>query len=816
MPAIYPPRTLARPLCVALTLIGSLFASAAAMAQTDQLPSQRYLPVRQNAYQQAQQQAAMQQPARSQMLPDARRLPSSMQASALAPAPSIPAQDAYYPEQNRNPMVRPTSYQEPLVPNILAGQRQQSAPLQPSKQPATQPSTNGFSVPQVSPIPNGDLMERRSPADFAGQMGQRPASPLGIRPKAEVGQQPQDNRPITLRQTLAPQPQVMVPVNAAPQTQSVDAEQSAARGESLTAAAERIPAENGQAESVSAAAAEMSETSEANQPVSATQFVAEINRQAGTQAKSQTGTQQEPGAPRLVAKQGTDPISPAMQLATGQHAQYATPVAAGQSGLAQAKDTELKLGAPSIDVVAIGPETIGINKPSQYKIVIRNNSTQVAEQILVGVNLPEWIDIETISMTSGGKELTDGRNRARIVWSVDQVPGNATQTLTVTAIPRKAEMFDVGLEWTLVPRSGKTAIRVTEPKLEMSISGPKEVLYGETALYHVAVRNPGTGAAENVTIKLPEALGGESQPLGIIPPGKEKNLQIELLARTAGDLNLVATASAEGNLKTAAERALKVRRANLQVSMAGPPLKYAGGVGEYQIKITNTGDATATDVIAAVALPAGVKYLKGIEAVKLIEGGMRWSVGSIDQQQTKTYRIFCQLDTSGDLQLEVGTQGAGELAASGACLTTVETIADLVLSVADPKGPLPTGEKVPYTIKIRNRGTRAAKGVDLVMLFSEGIEPRDAKGIQHKIVPGQVKFSPIGEIAPGQEVSFEVIAEAMKSGTHVFRAELTCQDSDAREMAEGTTRFFGDDIASPPAASTAEKVDNNSNGFELK
>jgi len=69
---------------------------------------------------------------------------------------------------------------------------------------------------------------------------------------------------------------------------------------------------------------------------------------------------------------------------------------------------------------------------------------------------------------------------------------------------------------------------------------------------------------------LPEALGGERATLGLIPPGKEKHFQVELLARAAGDLNLVATAAAEGNLKAEAEQALIVRRAALAISMTGP------------------------------------------------------------------------------------------------------------------------------------------------------------------------------------------------------------------------------------------------------
>jgi hypothetical protein len=214
------------------------------------------------------------------------------------------------------------------------------------------------------------------------------------------------------------------------------------------------------------------------------------------------------------------------------------------------------------------------------------------------------------------------------------------------------------------------------------------------------------------------------------------------------------------------------------------------------VSVTNSGDAAASEVIAAMALPNGVTYLSGIESVKQIEGGVRWHVGSLEPGQTRDYKINCQLDTSGELKLDVGAQGAGKLQTANFCKTNVETVADLVLTVQDPKGPLPTGESTIYEITVRNRGSRSAKGVDLVMQFSDGIEPRKADGLTHKIVPGQVLFTPIKQIDPGQEMSFKVSAEALKSGTHVFRAQLTCDDSDSREIAEGTTRFFGEEVPS--------------------
>jgi len=91
----------------------------------------------------------------------------------------------------------------------------------------------------------------------------------------------------------------------------------------------------------------------------------------------------------------------------------------------------IKIAAPAIEVVTVGPQTIGINEASEYKVVVRNNSSLRAERILVGVNMPAWVDIQNLSLTSGGKEITDGEGQARLVWSVDQVPGNSSQTMTM-------------------------------------------------------------------------------------------------------------------------------------------------------------------------------------------------------------------------------------------------------------------------------------------------------------------------------------------------------------------------------------------------
>lgn len=538
---------------------------------------------------------------------------------------------------------------------------------------------------------------------------------------------------------------------------------------------------------------------------SASDFVREIK---GEPAKSEPDDQVAYAAPQddQQIRSFSDIMDPQVRRASND--QIATSVAGGNAAI--------RLGAPAIEVETFGPRSIGINKPATYEVVVKNNSSSPAERILVGINIPDWVEVENVNLTNGNKEITDGRNKARLVWTIDRIDAGRTQTATILAIPRKAEGFDVGVEWTLVPRSGKANVVVTEPRLQMSISGPADVEFGEVARYLVTVRNPGTGTAENVTVKLPEALGGERSVLGNIKAGAEEVFQVELMARTAGELSLMAAATADGDIEASSERKITVRRAKLDVTIEGPAMKYSGDVGHYTVTMSNGGDAAANKLMAAIALPPGAKYVSGIDSVTPIEDGIRWQVGPLEPGQKREYNIQCQLNGSGDLQIECGVK-QGDLAASAACVTLVETVADLVLEVEDPRGPLPTNKNVPYIVKVRNRGSRSAKSVELIVQFSEGIEPNSAEGHQHRIVPGQVLFSPIPVIEPGQELSYEVTAAAHQQGTHIFRAQLTCNDSDSREIAEGTTRFFSQNGESTRASSTANAADaglGNGGGFQ--
>jgi uncharacterized repeat protein (TIGR01451 family) len=110
--------------------------------------------------------------------------------------------------------------------------------------------------------------------------------------------------------------------------------------------------------------------------------------------------------------------------------------------------------------------------------------------------------------------------------------------------------------------------------------------------------------------------------------------------------------------------------------------------------------------------------------------------------------------------------------------------------VSDPQGVLPVGQTAQYEIRVQNRGLTAARGVNVVAMFSAGIEPVHVEGGQHEIRDGRVAFRTIDALPAGAEVVLTIHAKASEPGTHVFRTEVVCDDLEAKLAAEETTRYF--------------------------
>lgn len=474
-------------------------------------------------------------------------------------------------------------------------------------------------------------------------------------------------------------------------------------------------------------------------------------------------------------------------------------------------DIQLSSKNPELRVDTNGPRAITIGKQATYTVTVTSLNDTEAHELVISIELPEWIQLVNSDATIGAaRQESDAERRTRITWTVDRLPGRAQEQLVLNVIPQQSRAFDLLVEWAILPTQSLASVEVLEPRLTMALTGPKDVLYGATNVYTITLGNPGTGDAENVVVSLaPLAGSGEpvkSAPIGTIEAGGQKTFEVQLTARQTGQIEIHADAIADGGLRAEAAEAVLVRRANVQVSVTGPNLVYAGSVASYQVRVANIGNATANEVLAAVILPAGSNYLGKADGGKPTAGGVTWSLGELAAGAERILEINAELNTDGENRLEIGVRTSGGLSASAVSVTQVEALADLKLEVEDPKGPQSVGEPVTYQVRIRNRGTKAARQVNVVAQFSPGIEPVAAEGGRAEILSGQVVFLPIARIDEGQAIVLKVTARAETSGNHVFRTEVKCSDPETRLVFEGTTKFFGDAAQRPATRSAVPEI----------
>jgi uncharacterized repeat protein (TIGR01451 family) len=250
---------------------------------------------------------------------------------------------------------------------------------------------------------------------------------------------------------------------------------------------------------------------------------------------------------------------------------------------------------------------------------------------------------------------------------------------------------------------------------------------------------------------------------------------------------------ADGGLRAEAAEEVRVRRAELKVAVEAPSVKYAGTPTTYQVTIENSGDALADNVQLFAVLPEDSKFLSASGGrLDPQQARVSWNVGSLPAGGQRVFELQCALNAAGENRLQVAAQAGGDLSASASSSTQVEAIADLKLEIRDPQGPVAVGEEAVYEVRIQNRGTKKAQGIDLAVFFSEGLEASTVEGGPHEIGTGQVIFQPIASIAAGDAAVFHVRAKAAQAGNHVFRAEVVCETLNTKLAAEEATHFYGD------------------------
>jgi uncharacterized repeat protein (TIGR01451 family) len=532
---------------------------------------------------------------------------------------------------------------------------------------------------------------------------------------------------------------------------------------------------------------------------------------AAQQSKSAFGTNSavrmpfsnvSPPAPQIV--RGKEVFGEALQIASG-----------GDPNVLASNQT------PVLTSDIRGPKQIMVGREAVYRIRLQNQSDIPAEGIVATVRIPSSAEVLNTNPTQGLVQPSqDGPARGQLQWQLARLDRRANETLEIRLVPRESRPLELGVSWTIAPVGSKAVVEVQEAKLQLEITGPNEVLFDTPQVFKLTLSNPGTGPAESVKIDLMPPGGGSeavtSHPIGDLAPGATQTVEVELTGREAGKLFVKAAASAEGGLVCDAAKEIFCRKPELEVDWRGPAMKYAGTMATYFVRVRNPGTAATEEVTVRATLPEGAEFTSASEG-QIYDAASRevaWHVGTLSPGDDNYMEIKCILKSPGANRMRMSASTAsGNLVDNKTAETNVIAIADLKLEVIDPSGPVAVGTQATYEIHVHNRGASAAKDINVVALFSEGIEPEQAEGATYTVSDGRVSFRTIEELAAGRDIVLRVRAHAVQPGMHVFRAEVLCRDLEIKLAAEETTRFYAEDTPNDGEQSQ-KQASSRSEAFE--
>jgi uncharacterized repeat protein (TIGR01451 family) len=316
---------------------------------------------------------------------------------------------------------------------------------------------------------------------------------------------------------------------------------------------------------------------------------------------------------------------------------------------------------PALSVRKRGPTAAQRGQPLTFLVTVVNTGQAPAHNVTLVDTLPEGLE-----HASGQKQLTfalgtlaPGQARQVTYQVVARADGRWCNRAVVTA--------DGGLR-----DEAEVCIVVTEAKLALTKTGPKQQYLSTPITYRLTVTNPGTGPATNLVLvdRVPAGavfvsasnggrlVGDRVQwTLGPLAPGASRTVEVKFRAAAAGVLVNQAEASADRGLRASAEARTEVLGAPgllLEAVDRDDPIEV-GADTAYEIIVRNQGTLPVTNIRLTATVPAelAIVRVQGPVDHKKDEQKIIFEPLKLPANTETIFRIFVRAVKPGDVRFRV-------------------------------------------------------------------------------------------------------------------------------------------------------------------
>jgi uncharacterized repeat protein (TIGR01451 family) len=450
---------------------------------------------------------------------------------------------------------------------------------------------------------------------------------------------------------------------------------------------------------------------------------------------------------------------------------------------------------PSVSIEWQGPAAAKVGQPADYSLLVRNTSNIPVHDVVLRVRIPAGLVVQ-------GTEPKAGMENNVLVWEIGALVAKQEKTVTMKMQP--ASKGDL-MPQAKISFSGSSVlrVRVREPKLVLKTTAPEKVLVGDQVAFTLTVTNPGDGTADQVKIQALLSEGLEHSrgskidfDVGSLGAGESRSVQLLCGARNGGAQKCEGMATSEGGaLKSGDTVSVTVIKPHLDIAIEGPGLRYLERKALYSIKVTNPGDAPATNVTVAHVVPAGFKVLAASDGGRhdYSTRTVSWFLGEVAPAQTREVKLEVQAINPGDHKHHAVVTGGRGLRAEAEKMTKVEGLSALLVEMVDTEDPIEVGAETSYEIRITNTGSKTENDIKLIATIPDKMEFKTATGPVRFHAEGKtIVFESLEKLAPRADAIFRVTTKGTQPGIVKFGIRVNSANLIEGVVKEESTRIYSD------------------------
>ncbi len=473
-----------------------------------------------------------------------------------------------------------------------------------------------------------------------------------------------------------------------------------------------------------------------------------------------------------------------------------TPAPAGEHDGTPGQEPDNPTGRqePAVSLEWIGPPQAKVGKPADYAIAVRNVCNTSVQQVTVRVRFPAAL---VISATEP-KALSEGNV---LMWELGTLSAKQEKTLQLRIVPDGKGLLGCQA-WVTFTGSSAMRLKVTEPKLTLKAAGPAKVLVGDAATFVLTVTNPGDGPAEQV--KIHAVLGdGLEHPrgktveldVGNLAAGESRSVQVICGTKAGGEQKCECFAEGEGDLKAHELCSVIVIVPRLDLEVNGPKFRYLDRKATYSFKVTNPGDAPASNVLLSDVIPPGFKFSTASDGGRhdFSTRTVSWLLGEVAPGQSREVKMEVIAINPGEHRHQVTALAARGLKVDGEIVTRVEGLSAILVELVDTEDPIEVGAETTYEIRITNTGSKSETDIRLVCMIPDKMQFKSAQGpSRHQDEGKEIVFDPLPKLAPRADAIYRVTVKALAPGDCRFKAQITSTNLVEPVIEMESTRVYQD------------------------